>query len=53
MAERHLVPYVDQLLVEIEAIGADYAAILQDSAIVNIHPARHGSGASCLSAIPD
>lgn len=41
--KRQLVPYTDQLMAEIDAIEADYLAVLDESAIVNIHPNRGGA----------
>lgn len=42
MAERPLVSYADRLLSELDAIGTEYAAVLQDSAIVDVDPNRSG-----------
>lgn len=37
-------PYADTLMAELDAIAADYAAVLQRSEIRNIDPNRHGGG---------
>ncbi len=39
---RRIVPYIDQLMAEIDGIRAAYLTILEDSAIANVHPGRNG-----------
>jgi hypothetical protein len=41
--KRPLVPYIDQLMAEVDAIEAEYVAVLDASAIVNVHPSSGGA----------
>lgn len=40
---RRIVPYINQLIAEIDGIRAAYLTILEDSVIANVHSGRHGN----------